>query len=88
MCSNPRIHLALEYCGKVISKLDEFCTNICICFQVAKIRQLTLGPSNPATIRSLDMFTVLYAEAGRQQYAGESKTIFERANEVVWRLPH
>ena len=43
--------------------------------QVAKIRQLTLGPSNPATIRSLDMFTVLYAEAGRQQYAGESKCL-------------
>ena len=39
--------------------------------QVAKIRQSVLGPSNPATIRSLDLFTVLYAEAGRQQYAGK-----------------
>lgn len=42
---------------------------------MAKIRQLTLGPNNPATIRSLDMFTVLYAEAGRQQYAGQSEHV-------------
>ena len=35
------------------------------------MRQSALGPSDPATIRNLDMFTGLYDEEDRKKYAGE-----------------
>ena len=39
------------------------------CGKAVKIRQSVFGPDHPITTRSLEYFTVLYAEVGRKQYA-------------------
>ena len=38
--------------------------------KATKLRQKLYGDQDPRTIKSLDFFTVVYAEVGRQQYSG------------------
>lgn len=38
--------------------------------QAVKLRQSIYGEDNPITKRTLDLFTVIYAEMGKEQYTG------------------
>lgn len=74
--SNPA-----EYGDLLIKKADEFdkLSRICsqekkfdlaldYCGKAAKIRQSVFGADHPATVSTLEYFTVLYAEVGRAEY--------------------
>ncbi|XP_032237119.2 uncharacterized protein LOC5511863 [Nematostella vectensis] len=39
------------------------------CAKAVKLRQAHLGERHPATLRTLDLFTVIYAEMGKAQYS-------------------
>ena len=45
-------------------------------FQCTKLRQQLFGENHPKTQESLDFFATVYAEVGKQQYAGESRLNF------------
>ena len=38
--------------------------------QAVKIRQSHFGENHPVTTKSLNLFTVIYAEMGKEQYSG------------------
>ena len=42
-------------------------------FQAVKLQQAIYGENSPITKKSLDLFTVIYAEMGKEQYSGENK---------------
>lgn len=41
-------------------------------YQAVKLRQSIYGEEHPVTKRTLDLFTVIYAEMGKEQYSGKS----------------
>jgi len=41
--------------------------------QAVKLRQSIYGEEHPITKRTLDLFTVIYAEMGKEQYTGTGK---------------
>nr|XP_002730502.1 PREDICTED: uncharacterized protein LOC100376195 [Saccoglossus kowalevskii] len=43
------------------------------CGKATKIRQAVYGENHPETIKSLDLFTVIYADVGKKQYADAMK---------------
>lgn len=45
-------------------------------FQAVKLRQSIYGEEHPVTKRTLDLFTVIYAEMGKEQYSGEGIVTF------------
>ena len=45
-------------------------------FQCTKLRQQLFGENHPKTQESLDFFATVYAEVGKQQYAGEFRLNF------------
>ena len=40
-------------------------------YQAVKLRQSIYGEGHPVTKRTLDLFTVIYAEMGKEQYSGK-----------------
>ena len=44
-------------------------------FQATKLRQDVYGEQHPLTLKSLDKFTMVYAEVGKQQYTGKAYAI-------------
>ena len=41
--------------------------------QATKLRQKLFGDSHEVTVKSLDLFTIMYGEVGKQQYTGETE---------------
>ena len=52
-------------------KVIIICTYIPV--QAVKLRQSIYGEEHVITKRTLDLFTVIYAEIGKEQYSGENK---------------
>jgi len=42
-----------------------------VILQATKLRKKVYGDNNLVTMKSLDFFTVVYGEVGKQQYSGE-----------------
>ena len=49
---------------------DPCMTHTFLNVQATKLRQQKYGGDHPLTKKSLDFFTVVYAEVGKQQYSG------------------
>ena len=41
--------------------------------QATKLRQKLFGDSHEVTVKSLDLFTIMYGEVGKQQYTGKTE---------------
>lgn len=64
--------LAVHY-SNLLTSLVTYPSHLQHFLQAVKLRQSIYGEEHPITKRTLDLFTVIYAEMGKEQYTGTGK---------------
>ena len=65
--------LSVHYSNLLTSQLT-YPSHLKHFLQAVKLRQSIYGEEHPITKRTLDLFTVIYAEMGKEQYTGTGKS--------------